>query len=146
MQAPLRSKDIAELIPHTGNMVLLDEINQWDNNSITATAFSKAPHDNPLLEESDNYRFDSMLLIEYGAQAAAVHAALLSSGLGEQRPAYIGAVKNVAITQPNLDPTLTITINASMLLANANGAIYDIECQQNQTTVISAKLILNQPA
>lgn len=146
MQTPICSKDIAKLIPHTGNMVLLDEISQWDNNSITATALSKTLHDNPLLEESDNYHFDSILLIEYAAQAAAVHAALLASGLGEQRPAYIGAVKNVAIMQPSLDPTLTTTIKASMLLANASGAIYDFECQQNQTTVISAKLILNQPA
>lgn len=137
---------ISQLIPHTGNMVLLDEITHWNSDSITAKVLAKSLLDNPLIEESDNNTFNSLLLIEYAAQAAAVHAALLASGLGEQRPAYIGATKNIIMQQKTVEPTCPITIDAEMLLANANGAIYQIECLQNQTTVISAKLVLSQPA
>ena len=145
-QPSIDNAGISQLIPHAGNMVLLDEINHWNNDNITATVFAKPLRDNPLIEASDNNTFNSLLLIEYAAQAAAVHAALLASGLGAQRPAYIGATKNINIQKNTVEPTQPITIHAEMLLANSNGAIYQIDCQQNKETIINAKLILSQPA
>lgn len=139
---------IAALIPHGPSMCLLHRITAWDEQTIYGesvfdeTLFSPdAPH--PLADQNG---LSSWCLIEYGAQAAAVHAGLLHSGLGAARPAYIGAVKSVSITQPYVIPRTPIKIVATCLMNSANGAIYEISATQSAKVILHGRSILNQPA
>ena len=125
----LTRREIVDLIPHGESMCMLDEVVSWDNERIHCRSTD----------------FARVMLIEYAAQAAAVHAALLNSKLGETRPAYLGAVKSVELLESAVDNDTPIDIDAQCLLNNSSGAIYEVLAQQGQLPVMRGRLVLNQP-
>lgn len=137
---------IAALIPHGESMCMLDEVISWDEQQIHCRSHSHshsfASSTNPLFE---NDQLDTVLLLEYGAQAAAVHAGLLQSRLGEMRPAYIGAVKDVEFLAAIADNSLALDVHAQCLLSSSQGAIYELVAQQAGNTLLRGRLILSQP-
>lgn len=133
---------IAELIPHGDSMCMLDEIIAWDAANIHGRSYQFAGNGNPLFE---NGQLDTVLLIEYGAQAAAVHAALMHSQLGEARPAYIGAVKNIELFTAMADNSTALDLHLHCLLSSSQGAIYEVVAQQAETLLLRGRLILSQP-
>lgn len=133
---------IAALIPHGDAMCMLDEIIAWDETRIHGRSHNVATSTNPLFE---NGRLDTVLLLEYGAQAAAVHSALLHSKLGESRPAYIGAVKDVELFAAMADNSTALDLHLQCLLSSSQGAIYELLAQQADTTLLRGRLILSQP-
>ena len=80
--------EILELIPHQGAMCLWEEVVAWDQARIRLRTRSHADPDNPLC--GDGMAGERMLravhLCEYGAQAMAVHGALLAGGVSVQAP------------------------------------------------------------
>lgn len=133
---------IAALIPHGDSMCMLDEIIAWDETRIHGRSHNLAARTNPLFEDG---HLDSVLLIEYGAQAAAVHAALLHSKLGESRPAYIGAVKDVELFTAMADNSTALDLHLHCLLSSSQGAIYELVAQQADKVLLRGRLILSQP-
>lgn len=133
---------IAALIPHGDSMCLLDEVVAWDENQIHCRSQLLASEGNPLWEGG---QLECVLLLEYGAQAAAVHAGLLQSRLGEQRPAYIGAVKDVELLAAIADNSSALDLHAQCLLSSSQGAIYELIAQQAGKILLRGRLILNQP-
>ncbi len=138
----LNRQEIAALIPHGHAMCLLDEVVHWDAEHIHCRSSHFAGSHNPLFEAG---QLESVLLIEYAAQAAAIHAGLLQSQLGKARPAYIGAVKNIELLKPLSDNQLALEVVAQCLLSSSNGAIYDVVVSQENCPVMQGRLILNQP-
>ena len=117
-------RNIEELLPHGPGMVLLDRVLSRDGGSILCAADSHCLPDNPLRR---NGRLPAMAAIEYAAQAAALHAAL-----GGQRPAgagaVLGGVKAVTARLQYLDEIDgTLSVRATLLLAQDNGAVYSFE-------------------
>lgn len=133
---------IAALIPHGDSMCLLDEVIAWDERQIQCRSHHFASATNPLFEGG---QVDTVLLLEYGAQAAAVHAGLLQSRLGESRPAYIGAVKDVELLAAIADNSRALDLYAQCLLSSSQGAIYELVAQQAGNTLLRGRLILSQP-
>ncbi|GLS27445.1 hypothetical protein [Marinibactrum halimedae] len=124
-QSPLTREAIAALLPHGNEMSLIDRILQWDHHRIVCCTTSHLRSDNPLLTDGNTLK--TSILMEYAAQAAAVHAGLINSNLGLTRPAYIGAIKNVEWHYdevPN-EPNGVLEIAVNTELCNATGAIYD---------------------
>ena len=70
----LTRRHIMELIPHQGTMCLLDGVLAWSAEGITCAASSNLSPDNPLRRDG---RLGAVCGIEYGLQAAALHAALM---------------------------------------------------------------------
>jgi predicted hotdog family 3-hydroxylacyl-ACP dehydratase len=138
----LTREQIAALIPHGASMSMFDEVVSWDANSILCRSFYTDSSQNPLMSDE---LLASVLLIEFGAQAAAIHAALLQSSLGARGPAYIGAVKQVALHKSCVNTQAAVDVEANCLLNNANGAIYEVNASQLGERIMSGKLILNQP-
>src|ERR1700752_4978263 len=65
--------EIEQLIPHAGRMCLIDRVPGSDRDAIHCEADSHRDPEHPLRRGSI---LASVHLIEYGAQAAAIHAAL----------------------------------------------------------------------
>jgi predicted hotdog family 3-hydroxylacyl-ACP dehydratase len=91
----------SHLIPHQGLMCLLDGVVEWDEARIVARSASHRREDNPL-------RSDGMLravhLCEYGAQAMAVHGALLArSAGGAAAPGYLVSLRAVELRVARID-------------------------------------------
>ncbi|ACE83630.1 hypothetical protein [Cellvibrio japonicus] len=138
----MNRQQIAQLIPHGDAMCMLDEVVAWNSEHIHCRSYLVNMTANPLCEHG---QLDTVLLIEYGAQAAAVHAALVQSHLGEMRPAYIGAVKDIELLGAISDNSTPLELHAQCLLNNRQGAIYELLATQADIPLLRGRLLLNQP-
>src|SRR4029453_19855 len=68
----INKAEIRTLIPHSGLMCLLDEVVQWDDQSIACISNTHRDPANPLRRHG---RLSAIHAFEYGAQAAAIHGA-----------------------------------------------------------------------
>ncbi len=69
--------EILALVPHAGRMCLIDRVLSWDPSQIHCEADSHRNPEHPLRHLGV---LSAVHIIEYGAQAAAIHASLLSAG------------------------------------------------------------------
>ncbi len=137
-------QQIASLIPHGEAMCLLDQVTDWDAHHLNAITESHRRADNPLFESE---RMDTVALVEYGAQAAAIHAALQQSGLGAARPAYLGAIKKLRLYSQYVDTGVAeLQIEAQCIFSDNNGAIYDIWARAGGNDLISGRIVLVLPS
>ena len=140
-----RAINIAELIPHGAAMCLLDKVVSWDAQHIVCESQSHLREDNPLREGG---QLAAIALVEYAAQAAAVHAALTQntvSAAGEVKPAYLGAIKELNLFVRYIASDVDILlVGAQCVLTSANGAIYAIEVKTKEEYLIQGKIILVQ--
>jgi len=78
-----RAIDIRALIPHAGTMCLLEEVVDWNADGATVVTRTHLAPGNPLRRESG---LSAICLCEYGAQAMAIHGALVARAAGRSLP------------------------------------------------------------
>ena len=115
---------ICSLIPHAGTMCLLDSVVSWDENKITCLSESHLHSDNPL--QNDN-KLSAVMLIEYGAQAMAVHGGLKAK---EQATVlaggYLAALRNIVLAETDISKIEgPLRIEAQQLIAQGGSMIYE---------------------
>jgi len=89
--------EIEKLIPHAGAMCLLDEVIQWDDKNISCISRTHLDINNPLREVD---YLPIYALIEYGAQAMAIHGGLLAKKSNKKiNEGYLAALRNVKIIE-----------------------------------------------
>jgi predicted hotdog family 3-hydroxylacyl-ACP dehydratase len=98
--APLLREDIARLIPHQGPMCLLARVDAWDAKSITCRADNHRSAGHPLRTRSGLL---STCLVEYAAQAMALHGALQATAPGGPRDGVLAAARDLRFALVNLD-------------------------------------------
>jgi len=113
-------------IPHKGRMCLLDEVVSWDSVRVRCLSLSHRAADNPLRAHG---RLGAVCGIEYGAQAMAVHAALLA----QQAPAaaafsgFLASVRDVTLHVSRLDDLKgELIADAERLMRNERSALYEL--------------------
>jgi predicted hotdog family 3-hydroxylacyl-ACP dehydratase len=130
---------IGDLIPHAGRMCLLQRIVDWDAQQVTcATDSHRDPH-NPL-------RHDGVLaavhLIEYGAQAMAVHGGLLAAADGGRAaPGMLVAVRDVHLQVDRLDDLQApLIVVARRLVAGTGGWLYAFHISAGDQALASGRV------
>ena len=114
--------EIEALIPHSGDMCLLDGVMRWDMTHITCIALSHRNPDNPLTRHG---KLHALSGIEFAAQAMAVHGGL--TNLVKQRPraGLLVSVRDVVAQVKYLsDFAEDLQIEAEQLMAGDNGVTY----------------------
>ncbi len=136
--------DISRMIPHRGAMCLLDSIEGWDEAHIVCRATSHRRLDNPLRDDSG---LRALCAIEYGAQAIAVHAALLGRPNGHSLEAgVLASVRDVTTTLSHLDELIgALTIRATFVLIHEQGRIYDVTVSGDGRAVMTGRLSVMVP-
>lgn len=119
----LKHESICKLIPHTGEMCLLDSVEHWDEDKIVCISQTHRNTDNPLRNENG---LPMLSLIEYGAQAMAVHARLLE---GQKSltvvEGYLAALRDIQIAPGWLsDIDSVLNIYAERIYSDAGNMIY----------------------
>ena len=120
---------IAAHVPHQGRMCLLDTVLSWDPDSIHCSASSHRLPDHPLRAHG---RLGAACLIEYAAQAMAVHGALLASSPARATPAaaigMLASARSVELLIAALDSIASdLSIRALRRHGDARGALYEFE-------------------
>jgi predicted hotdog family 3-hydroxylacyl-ACP dehydratase len=88
--------DIESLIPHAGQMCLLERILAWDEDSITLATTSHRSASNPLTTAQG---LRAIHLCEYGAQAMAIHGGLIAEASGlKARPGLLVLLRDVILS------------------------------------------------
>jgi predicted hotdog family 3-hydroxylacyl-ACP dehydratase len=132
--ASIGRAEIAALIPHAGAMCLIDMVVCWDSTSITCLASSQQDADHPL---ADGGRLDCVCGIEYVAQAMAIHGGLTAG----RRPkaGYLASVRDVVCHAERLDLPGDIEVSATLLLADAAGAVYGFVLRHADATILEGR-------
>lgn len=118
--------EIAALIPHAGAMCLLERIVRWNDRGVVCATTSHQRDDHPLRNAG---RLSALHLVEYGAQAAAVHGGLLAVSCGSQAaPGMIVALRECRWQVDFLDTLVgELMIDAERLAGGDSGWIYRFE-------------------
>ncbi|QNK03255.1 phosphotransferase [Dyella telluris] len=141
----LAKTDWAHLIPHQGAMSLLDVVVAWDDASIHAATESHALADHPLRGPEGLH---AVHLAEYGAQAMAVHGALVARALGESdvRPGRLVSLRDVALAVEYVDPSHgRLDVHAESLFADTSGAQYAFRVEQDGRVLVSGRAAVIHP-
>jgi predicted hotdog family 3-hydroxylacyl-ACP dehydratase len=114
---------IARLIPHAGDMCLLDLVLSWDASRIACLTTTHLQTGNPLRRAG---RLGILCGVEYAAQAMALHAALSGDGdtTGPRR-GFLASLRALSCHADRLDLIPgTLTVEAERLLGDADRMIY----------------------
>jgi predicted hotdog family 3-hydroxylacyl-ACP dehydratase len=120
----LDRRQILALIPHQGPMCLLESVEAWSDQSIVCRAISHLSASNPLRHAG---ALGSVVGMEYGLQAAALHGALCDGG--RQRAGFLAGLRDVELFTGRLDyPALgALRITATAEMRAPAGAIYHFD-------------------
>ena len=101
-------------------MCLLDRVESWDADTIECSATSHLAATNPLRE---NDRLSGACVIEYAAQAAAVHGALCAGGKTEA--GMLASVRELEIHVARLDDlSAPLTVRAEKVASDERTKVY----------------------
>ena len=132
---PIEKIHFQDLIPHEGSMVLIDQVDDWDLNKISCRSCSHLLSNNPLIV---NNSLSSIHLIEYGAQAMAIHRGLLT---GESLQGFLAAVRDANFFIDNLDNVHgALHIQAIFELKINDNVVYTINVtDENNALLLKAR-------
>jgi len=121
---PINKAEIRTLIPHSGLMCLLDEVTEWDDQSITCVSNTHRDPDNPLRRDG---RLSAVHAFEYGAQAAAVHGGLRARATGATAaPGYLAALRDGRLFVGSLDDVESaLQVEALRLFGDGVNCVYE---------------------
>ena len=133
--------DVADLIPHSGCMVLLDRIIDYDDQGLTAEL---AVRGDGLLGGDDNY-VPAWAGIEYMAQAIAAFAGMTATQAGE--PIRLGFLLGTRRYNSNVAAFkvgATLTIRVKKIMQDDNLGVFDCRIQ-GANVEVAANLNVYQP-
>lgn len=135
---PVDKATLCDLIPHAGDMCLLDEVLAWDEDKIECRSQSHLNQNNPLRNVQG---LPSLALIEYGAQAMAVHGGLLARDQGGQiSEGYLAALRDVDIKDMLIDRLdLPLMICASKVMAQGGNMVYQFSVKAGEEVLASGR-------
>jgi predicted hotdog family 3-hydroxylacyl-ACP dehydratase len=147
---PLDRAWIEQHIPHKGRMCLLDEVLSWDAAHIRCRSATHRAPDNPLRAYG---RLGAVCGIEYGAQAMAVHGALIAAsaplastvstavrGSIEATLGYLASVRNVALHVDRLDDLEEeLVAAAERITGDGRTVLYDFAVSAGGRVLVSGR-------
>lgn len=134
----IEREELCSLIPHTGDMCLLDGVQVWDEQHIVCSSHSHLDQNNPLRCAQG---LSSLQGVEYGAQAMAVHGGLLARAQGQKiPPGYLAALRQVELNVDWLhDIEAPLIVEASRLLGQGGQFIYQIRVLAQERLLLQGR-------
>ncbi len=136
---------IAAHIPHQGAMCLLEEVLEWDARHIVCGASSHRDPANPMRVAD---RLPAACGIEYGAQAMAVHGALLDARGAPLARGFLASVRSVRLHAARLDDVAgPLRVSAERLSGEGTHILYafSVACDAGELLGGRAAVVLATP-
>jgi predicted hotdog family 3-hydroxylacyl-ACP dehydratase len=140
---------LRSMLPHAGSMCLLDAVEEWTANRILCTARTHLALAHPLRRA---HRLSAVHLIEYAAQAIAVHGTLVATerknpaevaGPTKPQPGVLGALRDVRFYVDRLDTLAgALMIEAQRRLAREDGLVYDFFVAESQRRLCEGRAVI----
>lgn len=113
--------EIAHLLPHGGDMVLIDRLVAFDDLNVHCRAVIDDTATHPLAAAG---RLPAIVLVEYAAQAMAVHGGLFASAGENPRAGMLVALGRLDLACEYLETRCELDIHAKRLCGDDYGQIY----------------------
>jgi predicted hotdog family 3-hydroxylacyl-ACP dehydratase len=140
---------LRSMIPHTGTMCLLDAVEDWTADRIHCTARTHTAAEHPLRLQN---RLSALHLVEYAAQAVAVHGALLArakDGRGENageihpRPGMLAVLRDIKLHADRIDTVNNaLAITAERRLVRNDGMVYEFSVRAGQRPLCEGRAVI----
>lgn len=138
----MRRDEIEQLVPHAGPMCLLDEAVCWDGDAIECRVASHRDPDHPLRR---NGRLGAVHVVEYAAQAAALHTRL-AGGDGAGGAGMLVEVRDLDIAIESLDAVSEdLRISASSEIQTGQGMIYRFSVRTEAGELAAGRVTIATP-
>ncbi|OQW35414.1 MAG: hypothetical protein A4E19_01200 [Nitrospira sp. SG-bin1] len=134
----LRGQQLAGLLPHAGEMRLIDCVEWWDTSMIRCRTRSHHRASNPLRKAA---RLEAVMGLEYAAQAMGIHVSLRDQTRSKENMiGYIGGLRDVVLSQERLDECFSdLIIEATRLLTDTESFIYQFGISSGGRAVITGR-------
>ena len=148
MTAPqtLDRAGIAARIPHSGSMCLLEQLDGWDAEVIRCSTTTHRLADNPLRTAGGLLAPN---LIEYAAQAMALHGGLLAAEGSTPSAGFLASARNVRLAVARLDDIEgALRVQASRLSGDERQILYEFAVNADDGRTLAegrAVVVLNTP-
>ena len=134
----LSAADIARLLPHSGDMVLLDAVVDHDTSAIHCLAQRHHAADNPLRMDG---RLPAWCGIEYAAQAMALHQGLCAENGARPARGFLAVARDVMLTSTDLDGLPgDLHIHAEKIVAESGRSLYRFHLNSQDTLLLSGRV------
>ena len=134
----IEKHELCSLIPHSFDMCLLERVESWNDDQIVCYSNSHLSLTNPLRREKS---LSSIHLLEYAAQAMAIHGGLHDRENGLQMTSgYLAALRNVSIHLCELyDIKSELRIEVKKILSQDGNMIYSFSVSSAGTELASGR-------
>ena len=127
----------AELLPHAGRMRLIDRVVSYDSERIICESDSHHAANHPLAQDG---ALPAVCALEYGAQAMAVHGALLAASKSPSSHGYLVAASDLRWSIERLDQCKgPLSIEAICELRSDRQVAYRFQVRAAGETVLSGR-------
>ncbi|MDA3869691.1 MAG: hypothetical protein PF589_07045 [Gammaproteobacteria bacterium] len=135
----LEHDEICKLIPHDGKMCLLDKVKSWGINNIICATNTHRNKYNPL---RSNDELPMLSLLEYGAQAMAVHGCLLADMDGFiMKEGYLASLRDINFADGLLSEVESeLVIKMERIYAESGNMIYTMSISANNIILASGRI------
>lgn len=128
---------LEDLLPHVGAMRLLDAIVRWNDAEIECVAHSHRDPANPLAVDGV---LPAACGLEFGAQAMAIHGALVAGRAAKPRVGLLVAAHELAWRVARLDTVPgALTVRARRLLGSAQQVAYEFDVLDGARSLVSGR-------
>ena len=138
---PTNRAEIAALIPHQGDMCLLECVESCDVSGIVCTTTTHRSARHPLQR---NGVLAAIHLCEYGAQAMAVHGGLMAQTDGNiAKPGLLVALRDVKVAVASVDRSIEVLrVVATRISANDAAWQYEFTVGTPDTLLASGRAMV----
>lgn len=137
---------IARRIPHSGTMCLLERLESWNAHRIHCTTQTHTRPDNPLRTASGLL---SPNLVEYAAQAMALHGGLLAPEDSEPSAGFLASARGVRLSVERIDDVAgALHVHAERVSGDSTQILYEFVVKDAGGRALAegrAVVVLNTP-
>ncbi|QSI30873.1 hydroxymyristoyl-ACP dehydratase [Variovorax sp. RKNM96] len=137
---------IAQRIPHSGSMCLLERLDGWDADVIRCSTTTHRLADNPLRTAGGLLAPNA---IEYAAQAMALHGGLLAAEGSAPSAGFLASARNVRLAVARLDDIEgALQVQARRLSGDERQILYEFAVSVEDGRTLAegrAVVVLNTP-
>lgn len=135
------SHPIDDLLYHARPMILIDEVEAYDAETIRT--ITEITAQSPFLEGD---RVPAYVGIEYMAQSIAAYSGIKALGEGGQvKIGYLASARNMTLQTAGYKIGEKLEIEAKLVYDEAPMAVFDCQIRINERTVAAARLNVYQP-
>jgi predicted hotdog family 3-hydroxylacyl-ACP dehydratase len=135
----LTGLQIAELIPHSGAMCLLDGVVYWDAGRIVCMSRSHHAADNPM---RSNGHLPALCGVEYAVQTMAVHGGLTGKTDGRPRLGYLASLRELECGGERLDLAGELLVEAELLAGDGANVSYRFSLRVGEVKLLSGRALV----